>query len=251
VDETTTATATPTDTVKETPPPTETSTETESRFDTKIKYTTHIQNGASGKYDLPELLRDDWKWIVIDFEVIEGQLDMEDVWFNGLFETRERYYTVSKRTDRAEDGIDARGTVRQGGRGLILHQYPPSPASELIGPKFTATDTRIVGDGFTIVGPDTLYPPVTLEYSIKTAQNPDILPDEHKADQEDTWAVVNLNIINGELNLEDVWFRSRLLTESRIYECDHTSQFAERGVQARGLVKDGFSANALYKIPKD
>lgn len=62
--------------------------------DAVIEYSAHTQDSASGEYNLPELRYDGWNWIVLDFEVIEGQLSMEDVWFRGLFETQQRYYTV-------------------------------------------------------------------------------------------------------------------------------------------------------------
>ncbi|QLG61976.1 hypothetical protein [Halorarum salinum] len=242
-----------TDTDSDTPTETESDTSTEStpEYDAVIEYTAHVQDDANGEYDLPEPIYDNWSWIVIDFEVVEGQLDMEDVWFNGLFETEQRYYTVSKQTDGAEDGIESRGAIRQGSGGVTLHEYPPSPASDLVGPMFAAMDSSIGGDGVVTDGPTDLYPSVTVEYSVETAQNPDVLRDEHEAEQGNVWATVNLNVAEGVLNLEDVWFRSQLLTDSRVYECDHTSQFAEQGVRARGLVKQGYSANALYQIAEN
>lgn len=242
-----TETDAPTDTETETDTPTE----TEPEYDAVIEYTTHVQDGASGEYDLPEPSYDGWSWIVTDFEVVKGQLDMEDVWFNGLFETGERYYTVSARTDEVENGVESRGAIREGNRGVTLHEYPPSPGSDLVGPMFSATDTSIGGEGVGTDGPTDLYPPATVEYSVETARDPDVLPSEYAAEDGDVWAVVNLNVVEGVLNLEDVWFRSQLLTDARVYECDTYSRFADRGVRSRGIVKQGYAANALYQIAED
>ncbi|WP_152421167.1 hypothetical protein [Natronolimnohabitans innermongolicus] len=215
-------------------------------YDTIIDYTTHVQS-SSGEYDLPDP-RYDWDWLVIDFEVLEGTLDMEDVWFNGLAETEERYYTVAPVTDQAEYGIESRGSIREGHRGVMLHAYPPSPGSDVSGPMFSATDTAIGGDGVGTDGPSDLYPPVTLEYSVETAQNPSVLPDEYATADGDEWAVVTIDVVDGVLNLEDVWFRSQLTTASRLLDCDSYTRFADRGVRSRGLVKPGYSAVALYQV---
>lgn len=257
-----TDTSTPTDTHaktptdRNTPSKTVTETETESEtltpeYDAVIEYTTHVQDTANGEYDLPEPRYEGWRWIVMDFEVVEGLFDMEDVWFNGLFETEQRYYVVSALTDQVENGVESRGAIRNGGRGVTLHEYPSSPGSDLVGPMFSATDTRIGGEGVALDGPTDLYPPVTVEYSVKRAQDPNVLPSEYSAPEGDVWAIVNLNVIEGVLNLEDVWFRSQLLTGSRVYECDPLSRFADIGVRSRGLVKRGQSANALYQIAED
>lgn len=223
---------------------------TEPDYDTVIDYSTHVQSSASGKYDLPDP-RYDWSWLVVDFEVVEGQLDMEDVWFRGLTETDERYYTVSPLTDQVEDGIESRGAIREGTRGVMLHAYPPSPAADVIGPMFSATRTAIGGEGVGTDGPTDLYPSVSVEYSVETAQDPDVLPSEYAAPNGEMWAVVTLNVTEGVLNLEDVWFRSQLITESRLHDCDPYSRFADRGVRSRGLVKTGYSATALYQIAED
>lgn len=256
--DTTTATGTPdnTPTDIDTPTSTDTDTETETEkptpeYDAVIEYTTHVQDTDSGEYDLPEPRYDGWRWIVMDFEVVAGLLDMEDVWFNGLFETEQRYYTVSALTDQVKNGVESRGAIREGGWGVTLHKYPPSPGSDLAGPMFSATDTRIGGEGVGMDGPSDLYPPVTIEYSVKRAQDPNGLPSDYAAPEDDVWAIVNLNVVEGVLNLEDVWFRSQLLTGSRVYECDPLSRFADFGVRSRGLVKPGYSANALYQIADD
>lgn len=245
---------TPTDIDTTTNTDTETETETETptpEYDAVIEYITHVQDTASGEYDLPEPRYDGWRWIVMDFKVVEGLLDMEDVWFNGLFETEQRYYTVSVLTDQVENGVESRGAIREGGRGVTLHEYPSSPSSDVVGPMFSATDTRIGGEGVAMDGPTDLYPPVTVEYSVKRAQDPNELPSEYAAPEGDVWAIVNLNVVEGVLNFEDVWFRSQLLTDSRVYECDPLSRFADFGVRSRGLVKQGYSANALYQIADD
>lgn len=134
---------------------------------------------------------------------------------------------------------------------MTLHEFPPSPASELVGPIFSATQTSIGGENVGTDGPTDFYPPVSVEYSIQTPQEPNSVPIEYAAGEAEKWAVVTLDVLEGVLNLEDVWFRSQLLTESRIYECHPYSRFADYGVRSRGIVKQGYSANALYLIADD
>lgn len=238
----------------DTPPPTQsTPTETEPPTkspDVRIAPSVHEQAGTSGKYDLPEPTYGEWSWIVVDFEVREGTLDMSDLWFSGLFETKERYRTVSKSTSEAKGGIESRGAIRSGGRGLILHGYPSSPRSGLVGPNFSMTDQAIVGGNVLNDGPKEPYPPVSVRYTVETKKNPNVLADEYvrRKDDDEVWAVVTLEIIEGVLNMEDVWFRSRLGTEDRTLAIDHSSSFADRGIRSRGYVKKGHAGHALYRI---
>ena len=221
---------------------------TDSELDTVIDFSSHVEDPPSEEYELPDSQYGNWSWIVVDFEVLEGELDMGDIWFNGLFETEERYYTISPLTDQVENGVESRGQIREGGQGVLLHAYPPSPASELIGPVFSATDSSIGGDGVIDDGPRELYPSASVEYTVETDPNPNVLSDEYTADSGEKWAVVTLNVTEGLLNIEDVWFRSQLTTESRIHDAHPYSRFADYGVRSRGLVKQGYTANILYKI---
>lgn len=174
-----------------------------------------------------------------------------DEWISVLVTNSMTRSTVSKQTDEIDEGIEPRGGIREGNRGIALFEYPSSPSSELIGPMFSATRTSIGGENVGTDGPTDLYPPVSVEYSVQTAQDPDVLPSEYAAEGGEVWAVVKLDVLEGVLSLEDVWFRSQLLTDSRIYTCDQLSRFADLGVQSRGLVKQGHSANALYQIAEN
>jgi hypothetical protein len=149
-----------------------------------------------------------------------------------------------------EDGVESRGSIREGGRGVILHTYTPSPGSELVGWNTSAMDQSIGGEGVVRDGPNDIYPPVDVEYTVETSTNPEILPDEYanRRGESEIWAIVTLDVTGGFLNMEDIWFRSQLTTGSRRYDLSHSSSHAERGIRSRGMVKSGYSANALYLI---
>lgn len=109
-----------------------TETESEPDYDVAIDYSTHVQSSAFGEYDLPDPQYDDWSWLVVDIDVREGQLDMADLWFNGFFETEERLYDVAHDSSDVVAGVESRGVIRQGGRGVVLHDYPPTPRGEVV-----------------------------------------------------------------------------------------------------------------------
>ena len=224
--------------------------DSEPEHDVVVDYSTHIQSSASGQYDLPEPRHEEWDWLVMDLEVVEGELDMEDAWFNAFFETEERLHSIAHDSGEVIDGIESRGTIRPGGRGVLLHEYPPSPRGELVGWNTSVMDQSIGGEGIITDGPNNLYPPVSVEYSVTTTTLPDVLPEEYaeRRSETETWAVVTISVIDGFLNMEDVWFRSQLTTGSRRHELSHSSSHAARGVRSRGIVKTGYSANALYLI---
>lgn len=246
-----TETETPTET--DTPTETETPTETPARYDVTVEYSTQVQNSTTGEYDLPEQTYDDWGWLVVDFEVTSGEMSMQDIWFRGLLETEERLYSVANASSDVKDGVESRGTIREGGRGVILHDYPPSPRSDVVGWNTSVMRQSVGGTGILSDGPSDTYSPTSVEYSVSTETNPDILPDEYATSREDseTWATVTVDVIDGAVNMENVWFRSRLTTESRRHELSHASQHATRGTLSRGLVKTGNSMHALYLIGKD
>jgi hypothetical protein len=232
---------------------TETETPSEPEYDVVVDYSTHVQSSPSGEYDLPEPRYDDWGWLVLDLEVVEGELSMEDVWFNAFFETEERLHDVSHDSSDVEDGVESRGSIRQGGRGVVLHHYPPSPQGQLVGWNTSPMDQSVGGEGVIRDAPSELYAPVSVEYSVQTSTNPGILANEYatRRSEFETWAVVSVDVIDGFLNMEDVWFRSQLTTKSRRHDLSHSSSHAERGVRSRGMVKAGHSANALYLIGND
>lgn len=178
---------------------------------------------------------------------------MGDIWFNAFFETRERLLAVAHDSDKIEDGVTSSGAIREGGRGVVLHDYPPSPASDSVGWNVSPMDQTVGGDGVMTDGPDELYPSVNLEYSVETAENSDVLPDEYanRRNENEVWAVVTLSVAEGHLNMEDVWFRSQLVTASRTHDLAHASANATRRVRSRGMVKSENQANSLYLIGSD
>ena len=250
-----TSTSTPTEEANESGEETDTETQTEetAEFSVTVDYSTHVQDSATGEYDLPEPTRDSWSWLVVDLEVTSGELDMQEVWFRGFFETEERLYAVSHDSEEVENGVESRGTIREGGRGVILHDYPSTPQANLVGWNTSVMRQSVGGTEVVTDGPNELYPPASVEYTVSTATNPSVLPDEHtdRRSERETWAVVSIDVTEGVLNMEDIWFRTRLSTQSRRHELSHASQHAMRGALSRGMVKSGNSVNALYLIGED
>ncbi len=244
---------TQTSTQTDTPTETKTPTERTPDYDVRVEYSTHVQNGTTGEYDLPEPAHDDWGWLVVDLEVTSGELSMQEVWFRGFLETEERLYAVAHDSSEVENGVESRGSIREGGRGVILHGYPPSPQSDVVGWNTSIMRQSVGGNSVVTDEPTELYPPASVEYSVSTTTNPNILPNEYASRRGDgeTWVVVSVDVTEGFLNMEDVWFRSRLTTESRQHELSHASQHATRGTWSRGLVKGGNSMHALYLIGED
>lgn len=224
--------------------------DTKPEYDVTVEYSTEIQAGGTGTYDLPEQLYDGWEWLVIELVPTEGDLNMEDVWFRGFAETEERLYAVNHDSSDVSNGIESRGGLREGGTGIVLHSYPPSPKSEFMGWNTSIMDQSVNGENIISSDPGELYPPVSLEYSISTTSNPENLPAEYadRRGDNEVWAVVSVDVTEGYLNMEDVWFRSQLTTDSRRHELSHDSQHATRGVLSRGMVKPGNTAQALYTI---
>jgi hypothetical protein len=69
-------------------------------------------------------LEEDYKWVVVEFTVIEGTLNMEDIWFDSRVETSQRYYDLDHATDELVDGVQSRGAIKQGSSGIALYQIP-------------------------------------------------------------------------------------------------------------------------------
>jgi len=258
-DTVTSSSSTPTGTPEESPtdpedePTTVAETASGPNFDAVVDYTVHIQDSADGEYDLPEPRNEGWGWLVLEISVAGGELEMADIWFNAFFETKERLLAVAHESEKVEDGVMSSGSIRADSQGVVLHDYPPSPRSEPVGWNVSPMDQTVGGDGVIADGPTELYPSVSLEYSVETAKNPDVLPDEYanRRNENEIWAVVTLSVADGHLNMEDVWFRSRLVTGSRTHDLAHASETATRGVRSRGMVKSGNQATALYLIGAD
>lgn len=103
--------------------------------DVRIEYETTVGKEPE---QLPSDFRDVWnppdnsegkreegyKWVVIEITVLEGELDMEDIWFRSRVETEERFYELDHASDELTDGIQSRGSIKQGGNGIALYQIP-------------------------------------------------------------------------------------------------------------------------------
>lgn len=118
-----------------------------------------MQDGVSGEYDLPQQRYDRWSWLVVDFEMTQCDLDMQDVWYNAYFETEERLYAVDHASSEVEDGVEFSGSMRKGGRGVTLHDYPPTPASALVGWYMSVMEQSVGGENLLRQEPQRTYPP--------------------------------------------------------------------------------------------
>lgn len=65
-----------------------------------------------------------YKWVVVEFEVVEERLNMEDLWFRSSIETSNRLFDLDHATGDLVDGIQSRGDIKQGGSGIGLYQVP-------------------------------------------------------------------------------------------------------------------------------
>lgn len=111
--------------------------------------------------------------------------------------------------------------------------------------------------------PETSEADVVLEYSITADKEPEEMPEDirdiHRGaenpdgrrEEGHKWVVVSIEVVEGTLNMEDVWFRSRLETSDRFYNLDHASGELTNGIQSRGSIQEGGSGLALYQIPED
>ena len=106
-------------------------------------------------------------------------------------------------------------------------------------------------------------PDVRIEYETTVGKEPEQLssdfrdvwnpPDNSEGKREEgyKWVVIEITVLEGELDMEDIWFRSRVETEERFYELDHASDELTDGIQSRGSIKQGGNGIALYQIPED
>lgn len=100
---------------------------------------------------------------------------------------------------------------------------------------------------------------VVLDYSVTASESPEDVPSKITKSRDDggrrredhKWVVVSFDVTRGTLDMEDVWFRSRVETDERFYDIDHGSAELADGVQSRGEIKQGASGIALYQIPED
>jgi hypothetical protein len=102
-------------------------------------------------------------------------------------------------------------------------------------------------------------PDVVLEYNIKADQTPEEIPEDTRKSRNEggrleegkKWVVVTFDVAEGTLDMQDVWFRSRIETDERFYDLEHASDELSNGIQSRGEIKQGSSGVALYQIPTD
>ncbi len=102
-------------------------------------------------------------------------------------------------------------------------------------------------------------PVIQLEYTISAGKMPEELPEDIRKRRSDggqreegyKWVIVEFDVIEGALNMQDIWFRSRVETSTRFYDLDHATGDLVDGVQSRGDIKQGGSGIALYQIPAD
>lgn len=100
---------------------------------------------------------------------------------------------------------------------------------------------------------------VVLEYSISASKEPDVVPEDIRQRRDEggrrregyKWVVVEFDVAEGTLDMEDVWFRSRVETSNRYYDLDHGTSDLTDGMQSRGDIQEGGHGIALYQIPED
>ena len=104
---------------------------------------------------------------------------------------------------------------------------------------------------------------VRIEYETTVGKEPEQMPEDirdiHRGSENPDgqrkeghkWIVVEIYVEEGELNMEDLWFRSRVETEDRFYDLDHASGDLTDGIQSRGDIPEGGYGLAVYQIPDD
>jgi hypothetical protein len=95
---------------------------------------------------------------------------------------------------------------------------------------------------------------VLLEYTIRVEPQPVEIPEDiarFYSKEEFQWVVVSFDVLEGKLDMQEMWFESRIETVERFYDLDHATGELKMGVQSRGAIKSGFSGLALYQIGLD
>lgn len=168
---------TDTETQTNTEPDTETDTETETPADAVLSY--EITEGSNWNGELPDLYSDWMKWIVLSFDVEQGEVSMEDLWFRSRIDTGERYKPANAQTEDAlENGIESRGSVLEGGSADILYKAPSFTDSytwNLSGLRRQTVD----GENIQLEEPgEDFYGDVTVSVDIEITQDSDIITPE-------------------------------------------------------------------------
>ncbi|MFC4986837.1 hypothetical protein [Saliphagus infecundisoli] len=67
---------------------------------------------------------------------------------------------------------------------------------------------------------------VVLDYFVSTGSKPDMIPEDardHDGQDGYEWVVVEIAVDESELNMEDMWFNSRIETEDGYHDLDRAS----------------------------
>lgn len=224
-----------------------------SEADATLSY--EITEGSNWDAELPDLYSKWMKWVVVSFTVERGAVSMEDLWFRSRIDTGERYQPADARTDDAlENGIQNRGQILEGGSGDILYQSPTFADSFIWNLSGLKRHT-VEGENFQLDEPgQDSYGDVTVSIEIEITDSSDLLPPEAEEyrSEGDLWGIVSIDILEGLLNVEDVWFRSSLELGSRRVSVDYAAnRYVKRGMRPRGLIKEGYSGYAIYIVSEE
>jgi len=242
-----------TETNPQTESETETEQETEASPDAILSY--EITEGSNWEGELPDLYSDWMKWVVLSLDVEQGEVSMGDLWSRSRIDTGERYQPADAQTNNAlENGIENRGSLLEGGSADILYKSPTFAEDytwNLSGLRRQTVD----GENIQLEEPgEDFYADVTVSIDIEVTQSSDIITpeaEEFRA-EDDYWGIVTIEVIEGNLNVEDVWFRSGLQVGNRRASIDYgANRSVKRGMRSRGEIKEGYVGHALYVVPED
>lgn len=210
--------------------------------------------GSDWDEELPDTISDHMKWVVLSFEVEEGEVSMEDLWFRSRIDTGERYQPADAQTDNAlANGIESRGAVIDGGSADILYQAPTF-AKEYTWNLSGLRRQTVRGENIQVNEPGESYGDVTISLDVEITQDSDIITpeaDEFRNDDQ-YWGIVTIEVVENVLSVEDVWFRSQLEVGNRRVSVDYASnRNIERGMRPRGEIKEGYTGHALYLVSED
>lgn len=226
--------------------------EPETHSDAVLSY--EITESSDWDEELPDPISDYMKFVVLSFEVDQGEISMEDLWFRSRIDTGERYQSVDAQTDNAlADGIESRGSILEGGSADILYQAPTF--SEEYTWNLSGLRRQSVEDeNIQLDEPGEPYEDVTVSIDIEITQDSDIITSaaDQFRNEGEYWGIVSIEVIENVLSVEDVWFRSELEVGNRRVRIDPAgNRNIERGIRTRGEVKEGNICHALYLVSDD
>lgn len=232
---------------------TETETESEVQADTILSY--EVTEGSNWDSELPDLYSDWMKWVVLSFNVEQGEVSMEDLWFRSRIDTGERYQPANAQTNNAlENGIENRGSILEGGSADILYKAP-SFSEDYTWNLSGLRRQTVYGKNIQLEEPgEDFYDDVTVSIDIQVTQSSDIITPEAEEfrSEDEYWGIVAIEVIEGTLNVEDVWFRSGLEIGNRRASIDYgANRSIVRGMLPRGEIKEGYTGYALYVVKEN